>query len=207
MKPQPDAPTEALSTRERILNAAEQTFAEQSYEGATLREIANLVGIREPSLYAHFAGKEALYGAVIDRALKPFSDEMASWGRSAFGVQQLLDIPRRLMQLHSHHPYAAHLLHREFSSPAARIHPKVLAWQEGFVEQSRAFMENLPDHAADPLTKTRVVANMVMLTHLILGCFSSAGMHQLLLAEDYEREALFEEQVRLVTRIFKSLVL
>lgn len=201
------AESEKVPTRERILNAAEQIFAEQSYEGATLREIAGIVGIREPSLYAHFSGKEALYGAVIDRALTPFSAEMTAWSESTMGVQQLLEIPRRMMQLHALHPYAAHLLHREFSSPASRIHPQVLAWQQRFVQQSRVFMESLPDHAVDPISKTRVVANMVMLTHLILGCFSSAGMHKLLLAEDYEREALFEEQVRLVTRIFKSLVL
>ena len=59
------------STRDRILDAAEKLFAENSYEGTTLREIAKGVGIREPSLYAHFANKDAIYGAVIDRALLP----------------------------------------------------------------------------------------------------------------------------------------
>ena len=62
------------STQQRILDAAEELFATRSFEATTLREIAHKVGIREPSLYAHFAGKDAIYGAVIDRALEPFGD-------------------------------------------------------------------------------------------------------------------------------------
>lgn len=195
------------NTRERILNAAEQLFAENSYDGTTLREIAGRVGIREPSLYAHYAGKEAIYSAVIDRALLPFSDELFYWSKAPMGLQQIFDIPRKLMELHSRHPYSAQILHREFTSPAHRISPQVLQWQQQFVEQSRAFMQTLPDSVVDSLTKTKVVANMVTLTLLVLGCFSSLGMQSQLLGDEYDSHQLFEEQVKLVTRIFKSLLL
>ena len=195
------------STRERILNAAEQLFAENSYDGTTLREIAARVGIREPSLYTHYAGKEAIYAAVIDRALLPFSDELFSWSNTPLGLKQIFEIPRKLMELHSRHPYSAQILHREFTSPAHRISPQVLQWQQRFVEQSRAFMQTLPDSVVDSLTKTKVVANMVTLTLVVLGCFSSLGMQSQLLGKEYDQQQLFEEQVKLVTRILKSLLL
>ena len=38
-------------TRERILDAAEEIFAERGFAGATLRDVAAAVGVRNPSLY------------------------------------------------------------------------------------------------------------------------------------------------------------
>ena len=64
-------------TAARILDAAEQLFAERGFEAASLREIARTVGINQPGLYNYFASKKALYQAVLDRALQPMADAMA----------------------------------------------------------------------------------------------------------------------------------
>ena len=55
----------ALSTRERILSEALQLFAESGYGGASMRELARRVGVRESSLYNHFAGKAAILEAIV----------------------------------------------------------------------------------------------------------------------------------------------
>ena len=60
------------STSDRILDAAEELFAREGYEAASLTDVANEVGIRTPSLYKHFEGKRDLYVAVIDRLLAPY---------------------------------------------------------------------------------------------------------------------------------------
>lgn len=195
------------STRDKVLNVAEKLFAENSYDGTSMREIAKGVGIREPSLYAHFANKEAIYVAVIDRALLPFSNEMLLWNASSLSLKDLYDIPRKLMELHAQHPYSAMILHQEFNSAPQRINSQVLQWQKRFVEQSQAFMESLPEQERQGLSKTKVVANMSTLTNIILGYFSSQGMRQQLLEGDYEQQEAFEEQVRLVTKIFKGLLM
>ncbi len=65
----PKEPTPALSTRERILDAAEDTFAQVGYEAASLSAIADRVGIRTPSLYKHFPSKQDMYTAVLERLL------------------------------------------------------------------------------------------------------------------------------------------
>jgi AcrR family transcriptional regulator len=54
-----------LSTRERILAEALQLFAESGYGGASMRELARRVGVRESSLYNHFAGKAAILEAIV----------------------------------------------------------------------------------------------------------------------------------------------
>jgi AcrR family transcriptional regulator len=47
-----------MSTRNLIIQAATRLFAEKGYEGMTMKEIANEVGIKAPSLYSFFKNKE-----------------------------------------------------------------------------------------------------------------------------------------------------
>ncbi|QWG16423.1 TetR/AcrR family transcriptional regulator [Bradyrhizobium sediminis] len=59
------ADTAALSTRERILTEALGLFAESGYGGASMRELARRVGIRESSFYNHFPSKAAILEAIV----------------------------------------------------------------------------------------------------------------------------------------------
>ena len=57
-----------MSTKEKILEAALSLFAENGYDGTSVEQIANIVGIKAPSLYKHFKGKEDILNALIDSA-------------------------------------------------------------------------------------------------------------------------------------------
>jgi len=67
-------------TRERILVEASELFAVRGYHGTTTREIADAVGIRQPSLFHHFPTKgeilQALLASDLDRAV-PMAEEIA----------------------------------------------------------------------------------------------------------------------------------
>ncbi|MCI1018021.1 TetR/AcrR family transcriptional regulator [Microbacterium sp. C5A9] len=48
-----------------ILRATAHLFAERGYNGVSLEDIGAAVGVSGPAVYRHFAGKQALLGAVL----------------------------------------------------------------------------------------------------------------------------------------------
>jgi AcrR family transcriptional regulator len=56
---------------EQMLSVAARLFAERGFNGVSMDEIAELVGITKPMLYAYFDSKEGLYVACIERAGGP----------------------------------------------------------------------------------------------------------------------------------------
>ena len=57
-----------MSTKEKILDAALTLIAENGYDGTSVEQIASIVGIKAPSLYKHYKGKEDILNALIDSA-------------------------------------------------------------------------------------------------------------------------------------------
>lgn len=53
--------------KERALQAAIKVFWEKGYDAASMRDLANAMGINSPSLYAVFGDKRQLYLEAIDR--------------------------------------------------------------------------------------------------------------------------------------------
>ena len=68
-----------MSTKGRILDAALTLFAENGYDGTSVEQIANIVGIKAPSLYKHYKGKEDILNALIDSA--------ETWYEEMFGFE------------------------------------------------------------------------------------------------------------------------
>ena len=70
------------STRERLLDAAADTFAKDGIRGATTREIARKARVNEVTLFRHFKSKEQLLRAVLQRGLASevaIMDQHSSW--------------------------------------------------------------------------------------------------------------------------------
>lgn len=62
--------------RGEILDAALSVFRARGFDGGSMREIAELVGISEPALYRHFQGKDDLFENLIAEAGKRILGEV-----------------------------------------------------------------------------------------------------------------------------------
>lgn len=60
-----------LSPRDEIIDHAARLFVRRGYAATSTREIADAVGIRQASLYYHFAGKEAVLRELLKRTIRP----------------------------------------------------------------------------------------------------------------------------------------
>ncbi|MFC7363983.1 MULTISPECIES: TetR/AcrR family transcriptional regulator [Bhargavaea] len=63
-------------TQELLLQAALQLYAKHGYQGASMRKIAEEVGIKPASIYFFFKNKEELFREVFKRALARHNEAM-----------------------------------------------------------------------------------------------------------------------------------
>lgn len=72
----PDSGT--ASPRDQILEAAARLFVSQGFAATSTREIADHVGIRQASLYYHFAGKDEILVELLRKSVRPTTDKIAN---------------------------------------------------------------------------------------------------------------------------------
>lgn len=70
----------SLETRASILNAAIREFAERGFEGASIRGIADRLGLQHPLITYHYRSKDILWRAAAEHA---FAQIQAGWDNSA----------------------------------------------------------------------------------------------------------------------------
>ena len=103
---------ETRARRDEILSAAARVFAEQGYEGATIRDLEPATGLTRGGIFFHFPGKRALYLAVLRKSLleEPLAREVPFIGRLAASAgsaeESLLATYHGIMEWHRDHPEA-----------------------------------------------------------------------------------------------------
>lgn len=81
-----------MSTKERILYAALDLFSKKGYDGVGVDLIAENAGLKGPSLYRHFKGKEDIFNSMIEL--------VASHYEEGFGLkQELEELPESMEEL------------------------------------------------------------------------------------------------------------
>ncbi len=69
---------QAESTKELILDSAQALAQSRGFNAFSYADIANDVGIRKASIHYHFASKEELEAALLERYRKGFMDQLKS---------------------------------------------------------------------------------------------------------------------------------
>ena len=103
--------------KDAILDQATQLFAERGYEGTSMADLAERVGLRKASLFHHFASKEQLRSAVLERLVQRITtligEEAESKSASTDYAQKLDALTDAIVHVLGEQPFAARLLLRE----------------------------------------------------------------------------------------------
>ena len=75
--------------REQILHHALQLFVANGIQHVSTRQIAQAVGISQPSLYAHFKSRDDIAVELSERAFALFSERMAAAATGGTAIERL----------------------------------------------------------------------------------------------------------------------
>jgi AcrR family transcriptional regulator len=118
------------------MDAAEDLFARQRYEGTTLRQIAAAAGLKEPGIYNHFSGKQALYEAVLHRALNPLAEAMSIRLSEAGDLRDFTELPAVMTDLLLQHPQMAALFQQALQGDSDETGTRLVqGWLEKLFSQ------------------------------------------------------------------------
>jgi AcrR family transcriptional regulator len=100
--------------KEEIIVEATRLFAERGYEGASMGDLAERVGLRKASLFHHFPSKDVLYATVLGELMEGVKSAIlgAAMAEGSF-AQRLDSLTDALTSTLGEHPHAARLLVRE----------------------------------------------------------------------------------------------
>ncbi len=118
-----------------ILREAARLFAERGYNGVSLEEIGAAVGVSGPAVYRHFAGKQALLGAV----LVDVSQDLVDGGtRRASSAETPAERMRHLIDFHVDfalvHADVIRVHDREMAHLAPEDHAAVRRLQRAYID-------------------------------------------------------------------------
>lgn len=184
------------TTAERILDAAEDLFAEKGYAATSLGEVADAVGIRSPSLYNHFRNKEALYSAVLERLLAAFSAPLAELDTGELTRQRIFDWLETIVRMHHERPNLARLLQHAALSGGPQTNQLI---ERLF---SPMFDVHRPTEVISVLGGKELQPWAVMaLNNMVMSYVTMAPMYRDLLGEDpFSPEAL-DKQLNLILKL------
>ena len=201
MENQAVATAEGLTTAERILDAAEDLFAEKGYSATSLGDVADRVGIRSPSLYNHFRNKEALYEAVLDRLLTDFSAPLEELDSGPVTYERVFQWLETIVRQHHGNPNLARLLQHAALSGGPHTNELIdRLFRPMFQSQAKIEGDNISLFEDAGLQPWAVMA----FNNLVMSYVTMAPMYRDLLGQDPFSDSALDNQLNLIKTLLRA---
>lgn len=112
------------TTRQRILQAALNLFAEKGYGSVRVAEIADRVGIKAPSLYKHYKSKQSIFDALLEEMALRYKIQMEAIQMDGQSPEKDVSIFANMDENHLQATAKGlfnYYLHDEFAAPFRRM--------------------------------------------------------------------------------------
>jgi len=179
-------------TRRKLLEAAENVFAELGYHDASIVKITEAAGVGQGTFYLYFASKQTVFDEVVldlNARVRHAMTEASATGRTR-AERELLGFGA-FFRFTAEHPALYRIVRQaEFVSPdTLQLHYERLT--EGYVQGLRSAMAAGEVAEGDP----------EVLAWSLMGIGELVGMRWILWSEDAEMpESVFDELARIIVR-------
>jgi AcrR family transcriptional regulator len=190
-----------LSTREAIIVEARRCFAEHGYEGTSLNEIAEAVGIRRPSLLHHFPSKEAIYAEVFRISLAEWSIRVEdAVGRGVEGWQKVDLVITTGFRFFEANPEFVRIISREALDDGANLGIDLGAALRPYLQRAMGWFER--EIAAGHFRRVDTEQLLITAYSIMFGYFSEAPFLTSLLDRDPTSPEALEARLKHVRNLF-----
>ena len=195
-------------TAERIMDAAEDLFSRHGYEGTTLRQIAKQAEIQEPGLYNHFAGKQALYEAVLHRALNPMAEALGVHLSQASGLRDYTDLPSIMTDLLLNHPQIAALFQQAMQGDSESVgNQLVRGWLDRLFKEGILSLGDLGSVDEGTQDQAALAINVIAMFNLTTGYFLAQRAFDTMAEGDLRSPENIARQKRLLHRVMRAMLI
>jgi len=115
---------ERTETRERILNAARDMFADDGYDAVTMRAIADRIEYTPTAIYHHFANKQALLTELCEQDFGELARHFVGKAVAADPIERLRAVGEAYLQFAEQYPSQYRFMFMTVlpSDPESRTH-------------------------------------------------------------------------------------
>jgi len=202
--------TKGERTAQRIMTAAEGLFARNGFEGTTLRDVAEVAGIREPGIYNHFSNKEDLYCSVLQRSLVPIAAAIDAVLADEPGLKEVANLSVVITELLAEHPLLPALFQQALMSTSdSPANNMMNSWLDQLFQSGSAAMIGVGGDIPAPseARRRKLAVRLVAMFNLCSGYFLSQRIFDRLGAGDILAEENLRQQKLLLAKINRMFLL
>ncbi|MDO4618515.1 MAG: TetR family transcriptional regulator [Clostridia bacterium] len=194
-------------TKQKIMAAAEESFAKKGLYGSRVDEIAEMGGINKRMIYEHFGSKESLYVVILDTVYLRLAEREKELMLSSLSPKEAIKtvIDHYFTFLSENESFIKMVMWENINeavylkeSAAANIKGSAIELMKSKIEKGiklGEFKENLDT------TKVVVLINMICFS-----CFSNIYTMSHIMNEDFKSEKELSEYKKIVTDMIFSYI-
>ena len=176
-----------VSKKEKILVAAENTFAEKGFPKATISEIARVAGVSEGTVYDYYENKEDLLLSIPEKRFRRYLDDLPETFQ--------LKTPLRKLRRFTRYFFSIFLTEREFLKVfLLQIQLNKRFYGSKAFSSFRDYIRVIEDIIEEGKSKGdfRADINKRVFRNMFLGTFSHLALRWVILGKDSETDKMQE---------------